>query len=109
MSIWDPRGILNAPIYTPHIVPGAPDVPWPVPKAAHSAALLRRRRNSPEDKAAKTQQLPLNVRILYRLRSIFAAGFCSDWINFGGVAAQLNHLPIVIRVATTESIGTDLR
>ena len=41
----------------------------------------------------------------YQLRFIFAADVCGAWSLFGGVVAQLNHLSIVLHIATTDAIG----
>ena len=59
-------------------------------------------------KNAKPQSLPFSAWILYRIRFISTADVCGAWSSFGGLAAQLNHLSIVLHIATTETIGTAL-
>lgn len=52
-------------------------------------------------KAAHPQPVPINAWVLYQMRFIFAADIRGDWNSFGGLAAQLNHLPISLHIATT--------
>ena len=46
--------------------------------------------------------------MLYRMRFIFAADLCGAWSSFGGIAAQLNNLSLILHLATTESIAAAL-
>ena len=102
------RGKLQVPSYTPYIVPAIAEVPWPVASAEHKAAATKWTGNRQAAKAAQFQPLPLNAWLLYQLRFILAADICGAWTAFGGIAAQLNHLSIVLHIATTEAIGTAL-
>ena len=39
---------------------------------------------------------------------MITADLCDDWLPFGGLAAQLNNLSIILHLATTESIAVAL-
>ena len=101
-------GKLKVPSYTPYIVPSIAEVPWPVPSAEHKAAMVKWNSNRQAAKAAQPQPVPINAWVLYQLRFIFAADICGAWCSFGGIAAQLNHLSIVLHIATTEAVGIAL-
>ena len=118
------KGRLQVPAYTPYIVADVTAAPWPVSSAVHTAALARWKvgRATAGEKAARPQPLPLGVWILYRMRFIFTAerekgddstplicrDICGAWSSFGGIAAQFNHLSIVLLLATTENIAPAL-
>ena len=101
-------GKLKVPSYTPYIVPNPAEAPWPVPSAEHRTALAKWGSNRQASRSANPQALPLNAWLLYQLRFIFAADLCGAWATFGGLSAQLNHLSVVLHLATTEAIGTAL-
>ena len=42
------------------------------------------------------------------MRFIFTADICGAWASFGGIAAQLNSVSIILHLATTESIAAAL-
>ena len=101
-------GKLKAPSYTPYIVPNPAEAPWPVPSAEHRTAVAKWTTNRQASRAANPQALPLSAWLLYQMRFIFSADLCGAWSTFGGLSAQLNHLSIVLHLATTEAIGTAL-
>ena len=57
---------------------------------------------------AKNLQLPFAAWAIYRMRFIFTADICGDWASFGGLAAQLNGLSVVLNIAATDNIQTAL-
>ena len=100
-------GKLKIPSYTPYIVPDLADAPWP-PSSEHTTAITRWKGNRQAGRSAVPQLLPLNAWLLYQLRFIFSADLCGAWACFGGVAAQLNHLSVVLHIATVDAIGVAL-
>ena len=97
------------PAYTPYIVADVTAVPWPVGTAEHTAALAGwRAGKEKKKKALRPQSLPLNAWALYRMRFIFTADIRGAWSTFGGIAAQFNHLSIVLHLATVENIPSAL-
>ena len=118
------KGRLQAPAYTPYIVADVTAAPWPVSSAEHTAALAKwkvGRATAGQKQSACPQSLPLNAWVLYRMRFILTAepekgmisppffrDICGAWSSFGGIAAQFNHLSIVLRLATTENIESAL-
>ena len=102
------RGKLQVPQYTPYIVPGLSESPWPLPIADHSAIITRWRGIRQAGKMPKNLHLPFSDWALYRLRFIFTADICGAWSSFGGVAAQLNALSAVLNIAVTDNIQAAL-
>ena len=101
-------GKTMVPSYTPFIVPNLADVPWPAPSAEHKSDIVKWNSNRQAGQEAVAQPLPLNAWALYQIRFIFAADLVGAWQIFGGAAAQLNHLSIVLHIATTDAIGVAL-
>ena len=101
-------GKLKVPSYTPYIVPDIAAVPWPVASAEHKADATKSTGNRQSAKSAHFQPLPLNAWRLYQMRRVLASDICGAGSAFGGLAAQLNHLSIVLHLATTETIGASL-
>ena len=54
------------------------------------------------------QPPPFHTWALYRRRFIITADLCAAWPPFGGLPAQLNNLPILLHLATVESIAVSL-
>ena len=100
-------GKLKVPSYTPYIVPNLAEAPWP-PSSEHVTAITKWSSTRQAKGAAGPQAIPLNAWLLYQLRFIFAADVCGAWACFGGVAAQLNHLSVVLHIATVDAIGVAL-
>ena len=98
-------GKLMVPSYTPNSAPNIAEVPWPAPSADRKAAMTMWSSNRQAAKAAQPQPVHVNAWVLYQMRIISEAYICGEWDSFGGIAAQLNHLSIVLHIDTTESIG----
>ena len=96
-------GEIQVPSYTPYMCPGISEAPWIIPTSEHTDAITRWKANRQANRANKPQLLPQNAWILYRTRFIFTDDILCAWSPFGGLAAQLNHLSIVLQIATTES------
>ena len=101
------RGKRQTPPYTPYIVADISTSPWPVPSAEHTTAVAKWEANKQAPKPG-AQPLPFHTWALYRLRFIIAADLCAAWLPFGGIAAQLNNLSILLHLAAVESIAVAL-
>ena len=99
---------LQIPSYAPYIAPDLSESPWPVPIAEHTAAMTRWRGSRQASKMDKHLQLPFTAWVLYRLRFISAADICGAWSSFGGLAAQLNGLSLVLNIDAMDNIQTVL-
>ena len=98
------RGKCQTPPYTPYIVPDLSIAPWPVPTTEHTSALARWKSNKQTAKAG-APTLPFPTWVLLRLRFILTADLCGAWFPFGGIAAQLNNLSILLHLSAVESIA----
>ena len=98
------RGMAKVPAYTPFIVPDVSASPWAITAKEHVAAVVRWRGNSRQGKLdANSTAIPMQAWLLYQLRFIVAADLAGAWSAFGGMAAQLNHLSIVINMSVVDS------
>ena len=79
-----------------------------MPSAEHTAAEAKWQANRQAANAVNPQAAPFNTWILYRLRFICASDLFGAWAEFGGIAAQLNSVSILLHIVTTESIAASL-
>ena len=103
------RGRSKVPAYTPFIAPDVSAAPWAISSKEHDAAVSRWRTSSRvvmrEDAASS---IPTQAWLLYRLRFVIAADLAGAWSAFGGMAAQLNHLSIIMNISITDSAAIAL-
>lgn len=103
------RGRSKVPAYTPFIVPDVTAAPWAVQSKEHEAAFSRWRNNARgSKKEEKSSSIPMQAWLLYQIRFMVAADLAGAWSAFGGMAAQLNHLSIVMNISITESAAIAL-
>ena len=103
------RGMAKVPAYTPFIVPDVAVSPWAITAREHVAAVVRWRGNSRQAKREENSTaIPMQAWLLYQLRFIIAADLAGAWSGFGGMAAQLNHLSIVMNISIVESASVAL-
>ena len=99
----------KVPAYTPFIVPDVSASPWAVTAKEHVAAVVRWRGNSRQAKRDENSTLkPMQAWLLYQIRFLIAADLAGAWSSFGGLAAQLNHLAIVMNISIVESASVAL-
>ena len=98
------RGMAKVPAYTPFIVPDISASPWAITAKEHVAAVVRWRGNSRQGKKDENSSaIPMQAWLLYQLRFLVAADLAGAWSAFGGLAAQLNHLSIVMNMSIVDS------
>ena len=100
------RGKCQTPSYKPYISVVV-SVPWHVPSDEHTAAIAKWASNKQAPKPGD-QQLPFHTWVLYRLRLMIAADLRAAWLPFGGLAAHLGNISIILQSVTTESIAVAL-
>ena len=103
------RGRSKVPAYTPFIVPDVSAAPWAISSMGHFEAFSRRRTSSrvakPDDVASS---IPMQAWLRYQMRFLIAADLGGGWSAFGGIAAQLDHLSIVMNISITDSAAIAL-
>ena len=103
------RGVAKVPAYTPFIAPDVATAPWAVTAKEHVAAVFRRRGNSRQHKkGGNSTDIPIQAWLLYQLRFLVAADLAGAWSGFGGSAAQLSHLAIVMDISIVERASVAL-
>ena len=88
----------------------APDVssaPWAIAAKEHQAAVTRWRASARQAKDLP-QSIPTQAWLIYQLRFLIAADLAGAWLGFGGLAAQLNHLAIVMNISIVDSASVAL-
>ena len=103
------RGRDKVPAFTLLIYRRLAEPPRSVATKEHSAAIAKWRGNA---RQAKREAFPLAVPIqawmLYQLRFLLTAELIGALSTFGGLAAGLSHLPIVLNIATVDTIAVGL-
>ena len=102
------RGKLLSPPVFPYVVPDLSKKPWAVQEPAHTSALESWQKLQQSHKRPGTQDLSINQWFLYNLRYVLAGDLAGAWSPFGGLAAQMNHIGIVLDLAVTEHSGVAL-
>ena len=75
--------------------------PWNGPTSGHPAAFTNWTSGGKAN-APKVANLPHKAWMLYWMQFLFTADIFGPWGRFGGLAAQLNYLPIILHLTTTE-------
>ena len=102
------KGKLLSPPVFPYVVPDLSKKPWAIQEPAHTAALESWQKLQKSHKRPGTQEVSINQWFIYNLRYILAGDLAGAWDPFGGLAAQLNHIGIVLDLAVTEHAGVAL-
>ena len=103
------RGRSNIPAYAPFIYHRIAEPPWHVASNEHTAAVTKWRANARQAKRdAFPQDVPIQAWILYQLRFLPTAELLGALSTFGGFGAGINHLSIVLNIATTDTIAVSL-
>ena len=100
------RGEANPQPFHPYITPNYHEHPWLPRTASHISAfhLWKNKANGTRKNAISSQQW-----LHHHLRFVFSAEICSLWTPFGGFAAQMNHIAVLLSLATLESAGFAIR
>ena len=109
ISIELARGRCAIPAFTPFIYPRIGEPPWPVSSNEHMAAVAKWRSNARQAKrGASPHAVPIQAWVLYQLRFLLTAELLGALSTFGGFGAGVNHLSIVLNIATTDTIAVAL-
>ena len=93
---------------SPYVVPDMSKKPWAVQQPAHTSALEEWPKLQKSHKRPGCQSLSINQWFPCNLRYILAGDLAGAWSPFGGMAARLNHVGIVLDLAVTEHAGVAL-
>ena len=94
----------GGPPYTPLIAPKIAEPPWPVSANGGAAAVSRWRNNARQARRGNApQNLPLQAWMWYQLRFLLTAELLGALATFVGMSASLNHISIVLNIATTDT------
>ena len=102
------RGELLTPPVFPYVVPDLSRKPWAIQEPAHVLALQNWQKLQKPHKRPGAQDVSINQWFLYNLRYILAGDLAGAWSPFGGLAAQMSHIGIVLDLAVTEHSGVAL-
>ena len=100
------RGEANPQPFIPYVSADYHLHPWITRITAHANALTawKAKNNGPRKKAISFQ-----MRLHHHYRFIFAAEMANAWASFGGIVSQLNHIAVLLSLASLESAGYAIR
>ena len=90
----------------PYMIPNYHERPWLPRITAHITAYHTWKNKTT---GSKKQAISLQMRLHHHMRFIMTAEMCSLWTPFGGIAAQLNHIAVLLSLETLESAGFAIR
>ena len=96
------RGESNPQPYHPYIAPNLSDRPWLPRLSAHVNALAAWKA---KNRGSRKQSISFQMWLRHHMRFIFADEMCNAWAPFGGLASQLNHVAVLLSLATLENAG----
>ena len=100
------RGEANPQPFHPYVVPNYHEHPWLPRITAHVNAYNTWKTKA---KGTKKQAISLQQWLHRHIRFVITAEMCSLWTPFGGLAAQFNHIAVLLTLATLESAGFAIR
>ena len=89
------------PPYKPYITPDYTAHPWMPRMTLHTSALAKWRARV--SRVPGKQDISFQMWLRHHLRFVFAADLCHAWDPFGGLAAQLSQLAVILSLASTEN------
>ena len=94
----------TVPPYVPFVTVDLSGIPWRPTGSEHKRAheIWKSRVRG----FGSRQDISLQAWLLHSTRFIFSADLCGAWATFGGLAAQLSGLAVVLSMAVTESAQT---
>ena len=96
------RGESNPQPFHPYVIPNYHEHPWLPRNAPHVNAFHAWKNKS---KGVRKNAISFQQWLHHHMRFVFSAEVCSLWTPFGGIAAQLNHITVLLSLATLESAG----
>ena len=96
------RGEANPQPFHPYITPNYHEHPW-LPRTASHVNAFHMWKN--KAKGARKNAISFQQWLHRHMRFVFSAEICSLWSPFGGFAAQMNHIAVLLSLATLETAG----
>ena len=90
----------------PYVIPNYHERPW-LPRINAHINTYHTWKN--KTTGSKKQAILLQMRLHRHVRFIITAEMCSLWTPFGGIAAHLNHVAVLLSLSTLESAGFAIR
>ena len=100
------RGEANPQPFAPYVAPNFHEHPWLPRQTAHVQALATWKA---KNRGSRKQSIAFQMWLHHHYRFVFAAEMCHAWKPFGGIAAQLNHIAVILSLATLESANFAIR
>ena len=94
----------TVPPYVPFVTVDLSGIPWRPTGSEHKRA--HETWKSRVRGFSSKQEISLQAWLLHSIRFIFSADLCGAWATFGGLAAQLSGIAVVLAMAVTESAQT---
>ena len=101
------RGEANPQPFMPFVTADYQQHPWLPRITAHTNALTAWK--SKNVGGVRKKAISFQMWMHHHLRFVFAAEMCNAWTPFGGLATQLNHIAVLLSLATTESAAYAIR
>ena len=89
------------PPYKPYITPDYTAHPWMPRMTLHTSALAKWR--SRVSRVPGKQDISFQMWLRHHFRFLFTADLCHAWDPFGGLAAQLSQVAVILSLASTEN------
>ena len=100
------RGEANPQPFAPYVIPSLTEHPWLPRSAPHINALSSWKA---KNRGSRKQPIAFQMWLHHHYRFVFAAELCNAWAPFGGLAAQLNHIAVILSLATLENAAYAIR
>ena len=100
------RGEANPQPFVPYVTADYHAHPWLPRINAHSNALATWKT---KNNGARKKAIAFQMRMHHHYRFVFAAEMDNAWTHFGGLAAQLNHISVLLSLASLETAGYAIR
>ena len=100
------RGEANPQPYHPYLVPNYHDHPW-LPRAnAHINALSAWKS---KNRGSKKQAISFQMWLRHHFRFVISAEICNAWSPFVVLVAQMNHIAVILSIASIENSAFAIR
>ena len=96
------RGEANPQPFFPYVTADYQQHPWLPRINAHTNALTAWKSKA---QGVRKKAISFQMWMHHHYRFVFAAEMCNAWSPFGGLAAQLNHIAVLLSLASLESAG----
>ena len=97
------KALQKRPTYRPYVIPDLSKEPWRPFYPAHAKALEGWRTLNSSHKKPPPLDLSFQAWSFYNLRFLLAGDLAGAWAPFGGIAAQLSHLGLLLNMSVVEN------